>query len=41
VDYRRATEATDLAQRALDVLDVVAVDRPGVFDAEIFEEGAR
>ena len=41
VDYRRATEATDLAERALDVLDVVTVDRPGVFDAEIFEEGAR
>src|SRR3982074_453766 len=41
VDHRRAAEAADLPQGALDVLDVVAVDRAGILDAEVFEEGAR
>src|SRR5439155_10361238 len=40
VYYGRATQPADLAQRAFDVLDVVPVDRPGVFDAEVLEEGA-
>src|SRR5205823_6036563 len=41
VDHRWSTEAADLAQCALDVLDVVAVDRARILDAEVLEEGAR
>src|SRR5437764_6048308 len=41
MDHRWSTEAADLPQGALDVLDVVAVDRARILDAEVLEEGAR
>ena len=39
MDHRRSSEAAHLAQGPLDVLDVVAVDRPRILDAKEFEEG--
>ena len=39
--HRGAAEAADLAECPLDVLDVVTVDRAGILDAQVFEEGAR
>ena len=41
VHHGRTLEPADLAQCPFDVLDVVAVYRSRVFDAEILEEGAR
>src|SRR5205814_2647140 len=41
VDQRWFTEAADLSQRALDILDVVAVDRARILDAEVLAEGTR
>ena len=41
VHHRGAVDPADLAERSLDGLNVVAVDRPRVFDAEILEKRPR
>ena len=41
VDHDRAVELRGVAQRPLDALDVVAVERAGVADAEVLEERGR